>query len=145
MIKTCRCDEYTTPRDLCAECNARRQRIKSRLRKRKDRERYPAGAALLTSAEVHQLHETLAALNDLQLAIVDRLAQQGQHPRGDTLTLFQHLAAVRATLTPHLTNSREELLEAGRPTTFQEAQRRRANPTGSPPPGPSQPTATPPP
>lgn len=127
-LTDCFCTDITPPRGLCRACIARRRRILARLRKRKDPDRYPAGAALLHPNEVAQLQAALDAVNTLQLALMDRLARQGQQPKGDTLTLFQHLAAIRGTLSPHLTNAQEELAEIGRPRNYDEYTTRRDNP-----------------
>lgn len=131
-LTDCFCTEITPPRDLCDACMTRRRRILARLRKRKDRDRYPAGAALIQPDDVKQLHQTLTAVNALQLAVLDRLARKGQQPRGDTLTLFQHLAVIRGTLTPHLTAAHEELVEAARPKNYDEFVEARDNPDKRP-------------
>lgn len=123
-LTPCYCTDFTLPRSLCPACKARRQRILARLRKRKDRER--DGAALIPPGVAAELRRSLKAVNDLQLQLMDRLAIQGKQPRPDTVALFQHLAVIRAALTPSLNTANEESREIGRPRNETELNERTA-------------------
>jgi alkanesulfonate monooxygenase SsuD/methylene tetrahydromethanopterin reductase-like flavin-dependent oxidoreductase (luciferase family) len=102
-------------RNLCTTCKQKRQRVLARRRARRQRNDPENTGVYLKPDAVETIAEAIRAFEQVEAAILHRLALQGAKPRPETQTLFDKAADIRNALAPITAAVREELIELQRP------------------------------
>ena len=113
--RPCRHDDTDDVRDQCTKCKRKRQLVLARRRARRQRNDPENTGVYVRPETVQTIAEAIRAFEQVEAAILHRLAQQGAKPRPETQSLFDRATEIRNALAPITAAIREELIELERP------------------------------